>query len=503
MKKIFTLIALMVAAYQLSMGQAATSANVAIGSSYVNNAYVDVYPYQSAAPAGVDKTVHFKLNIGTRFKINEIKDAAGTIEGYIITPWKYTGSVTSKKGTEQKAVYYDTIAQRGKRAMLSRQQLKDSVAKKEAAVKAAKDKLLKDSLNLAKIKSEVTSVQAEVEINRQAAFQNAVRLNAQNVPLVRKNDAVSKMHLNAFTGLQSQANSKIIAGVEPDTVLKEKLIAAVVALPLKNSAAAKRYSEAYHASASRLNDAKQAYEAAKEKYKAHTDNLKTHIQELTILKKAYQPQSQPATDKPDPYAYKITKEKINDKLDTPADTADQAAIYDELAYLDSWANGWLFFISAKDFSDNCVLIYPSGDKFTWGFLTLPVKIRFDNSKGGRFDFEQNLNFGLTFGDKHQLVSTSDISLNYLLGLSIVNVPLDDATPTSSATSTAAVSTSIGLMLQYDKFQIGAFLGNDFAGAHASQFKYQGKPWLGFAIGISLFGEGKTTGSAQTQDSGKP
>lgn len=505
MKKTFTLIALMVAAYQLSMGQAPNSANVVIGSSYVNNAYVDVHPYQSGAPAGVDKTVHFKLNIGTKFKINGIKDSAGTIQGYIITPWKYTGSVTTKAGTDQKkATFYDSVAQEGKRAILARQRLKDSVAKKEAEVKAAKEKLLEDSLNVEKIKSEVTSVQAEVEVNRQAAFQNAVRLNAKNsVPVIRKNDALSKMHINVFTDLQAQANSKIIAGIEPDTVLKKKLIEAVGALPLKGRTSAKRYSEAYHASASRLNDAKQAYDKAKEKYKAHIDNLKGRTQELIALKKAYQPQSQPTTDKPDPYAYKITKKSINDRLDNPADAADQAAIYDELAYLDSWANGWLFFISAKDFSDNCVLIYPSSHKFTWGFLTLPVKMRFDNSKGGRFDFEQNLNFGLTFGDKHQLVSTSDISLNYLLGLSVVNVPLNDATATTSATSTAAVSTSIGLMLQYDKFQIGAFFGRDFAGAHANQFDYQGKPWLGFAIGISLFGEGKTTGSSQSQNSGTP
>jgi len=88
------------------------------------------------------------------------------------------------------------------------------------------------------------------------------------------------------------------------------------------------------------------------------------------------------------------------------------------------------------------------------------------------------------------------------GLSVVNVPLNNAStaPAGTATSTAAVSLSGGVMFQYAKFQMGVFIGWDFAGDHAYQFSYQGKPWLGFAIGLSLFGASQTTATAQSQPS---
>ena len=155
-------------------------------------------------------------------------------------------------------------------------------------------------------------------------------------------------------------------------------------------------------------------------------------------------------------------------------------------------------MNADDFTAKCLPIHPSSESFTWGFLTLPLKLRFDNDKGGRFNFEQNLNFGLTFGGKHQYVSKNDISFNYLAGISVVNVPLNNAMTGSEATSTAGFSFSLGGMFQIDKFQIGAYIGKDFAGDHANQFVYQGKTWLGIAIGISLFGEGKTTAGGQEQ-----
>jgi hypothetical protein len=54
------------------------------------------------------------------------------------------------------------------------------------------------------------------------------------------------------------------------------------------------------------------------------------------------------------------------------------------------------------------------------------------------------------------------------------------------------------MFQYNKFQIGLYVGKDFVGENANKFAYQGKPWLGLAIGVSLFGESKTTAGAQDQ-----
>jgi hypothetical protein len=100
--------------------------------------------------------------------------------------------------------------------------------------------------------------------------------------------------------------------------------------------------------------------------------------------------------------------------------------------------------------------------------------------------------------KHQMARTSDISWNYLAGISVVTVPLQNAstatTPPTPATSTAALSISGGVMFQYDKFQIGVFLGTDLAGSNANQFAYQSRQWIGIAIGLSLFGEGQTKAS---------
>ena len=253
-----------------------------------------------------------------------------------------------------------------------------------------------------------------------------------------------------------------------------------------------------------LREADKDYRATLDQLTGNRGDLIDKQNELNGLVNLFGPShGQSNNQSTDSNAYKVKKADKNIPLDASTDTTDQASKYEDLAFVDSWANGWEFFISAKDFTSYAVLIYPKSDKFTWGFLTLPVKMRFDNSKMGRFNFEQNLNFGLTFGDKHQFVSTSDVSLNTLVGLDVVNVPLNNATATTSASSTTAVSTSIGVMLQYDKFQMGVFLGTDFAGAHANQFDYQGKPWLGFAIGVSLFGESQTTSTSQSQNSGKP
>ncbi len=213
---------------------------------------------------------------------------------------------------------------------------------------------------------------------------------------------------------------------------------------------------------------------------------------------------------------KLKKDNLGVDPPTPSDPNSEYAKYVKLAYLDSWANDKLFFISAADFAPNTATVYPASNNFTWGFLTLPLKVRFDNNRHGIFDFEQNLNFGLTLGAKHQFVSHENVSLNYLFGVSVVNAPLNDASPAtpeipatattpeipakaaSPATTAPALSFSFGSMFQYDKFQIGLFIGKDFVGDNAYKFAYQGKPWIGIAIGVSLFGEGQTTATGQSQ-----
>ncbi|OWK71501.1 hypothetical protein [Pedobacter sp. AJM] len=161
--------------------------------------------------------------------------------------------------------------------------------------------------------------------------------------------------------------------------------------------------------------------------------------------------------------------------------------YKNLAYVDSWGNNMQFFISLKDFNDKCESIYPHKKGFTWGFLTLPIKARFGNSKAP-FTFEEKINFGISAGIRWQHVNRVYSASNLLGGVSVGGVKLD------KDNSASALSFSAGYMYQYDKFQIGLFTGVDFIDKSATEVSwgYQGKPWVGFAIGFSLFGQGNPT-----------
>ncbi len=188
----------------------------------------------------------------------------------------------------------------------------------------------------------------------------------------------------------------------------------------------------------------------------------------------------------DSNAYKILKSDIGIKSATIKNETLSKFKYKDLAYIDSWANNMQFFISLKDFNDKCESIYPHKRGFTWGFLTLPIKARFGNSKAP-FTFEEKINFGISAGLRWQHVNRVYSASNLLGGVSVGGVKID------KDNSASALSFSAGYMYQYDVFQIGIFTGVDFIDKSAGvSWGYQGKPWVGFAIGFSLFGENKTT-----------
>jgi hypothetical protein len=497
MKKSLTLLMVLLIACRICSAQTPTPAKVAIGSSYVNIGYVNVNPYLSGDTPRTDNTYYFKLNINTKFTVNEVKSnsSTGAIVGYVITPWNFPDNKT-------KGAFYDSVINAAKLKLKNQQRIKDSIMAKKAQLKAVKLEIAKDSILVVQTKAKYDSVQNLLNEKKSVALQSALTLDPKKAvsPAATK-DPLVKSKINSFALIQANYKSLLQTGKEPDSTTKQNLINATKSIPLASSSPLVTTHAELLVFQNHLQNASQAYRDAIENLKDNKAALVDSNKRLNgLVASLYHSAGNINNNTPDSSAYKVTKESKNYPLATTVDTTDRAARYDELAYLDSWANGWLFYITAKDFSDYCVSIFPKSDKFTWGFLTLPVKMRFDNSKGGRFDFEQNLNFGLTFGDKHQVKSTTDISLNYLAGLSVVSVPLNQSTATAASptTSTTAISTSAGFMFQYDKFQIGIFLGADFAGSNASKFNYQGKPWLGFAIGVSLFGEGKTTAGTQSQ-----
>lgn len=185
---------------------------------------------------------------------------------------------------------------------------------------------------------------------------------------------------------------------------------------------------------------------------------------------------------------KLRMEDINIKLNL------------QYKYIGYWSNYLQFRMSLGDLNDKTVEYYGSSNNFTYGVMTLPIKVRFGNGKERYFDFEENLNLGFTFGYQRQIHSRVKQSFNILGGVGISRVTFnedDRPDPTSTEETAAALMLSIGSLYQYETFQVGVFFGTDLIpGSTGNKWDFQGKPWLGIAIGVSLF----TNSKEKTSDS---
>jgi hypothetical protein len=175
-------------------------------------------------------------------------------------------------------------------------------------------------------------------------------------------------------------------------------------------------------------------------------------------------------------------------------------------YIGSWANEKDFIIDLKVFNLGAKPYYGKRNDFTWGVMTLPIKARLGDKKEKFFDVEENLNLGFTFGLRHQIQSKKEQALNYLVGISIARVRTDSISLKNNFTApqssiAPALMISGGILYQYETFQVGIFLGVDnVMGELGRNWKFQGKPWLGFAIGVSLFSRnGTQSGTGSNSD----
>lgn len=171
---------------------------------------------------------------------------------------------------------------------------------------------------------------------------------------------------------------------------------------------------------------------------------------------------------------------------------------DELEYIGPWANFKEFALPVTTFNGTCKLYYGKKNDFTWGVMTLPIKVRFGNNEDRFFNFEEKLNLGFNFGIRHQIQGRVEQSLNYLIGVGVTSVKTDSISLKNkikpSSTSSTALSFNIGVLYQYETFQIGLFLGSDFIPeALGKDWRYQGKPWVGIAVGVSLYSRNVTQG----------
>lgn len=135
-----------------------------------------------------------------------------------------------------------------------------------------------------------------------------------------------------------------------------------------------------------------------------------------------------------------------------------------------------------------------------GTLLLPVKMRGRDHRP--FDFSKDVTLGTAAGFKLRINETREEYANILVGVGLTSVALDSVNTLGAvheSTDRAALTWTTGLMIEIDRFQFGAFVGQDrLSQPNQKDWVYQGKLWLALGLGYSLFGSGGTEKPAGAQ-----
>ncbi len=140
------------------------------------------------------------------------------------------------------------------------------------------------------------------------------------------------------------------------------------------------------------------------------------------------------------------------------------------------------------FDENFTKYYKRWLPITAGFYSIPFKIRIKN-----FDFEQDLNVGLSIGFpfrvNRRLEKRWIFEPHFGLGITKINLTAKNTGGTVTDVRTAnALTLSGGLLFRFtEKINIGVFGGYDFLGQNDidTQWIYNKKFWLGFGINIAF------------------
>ncbi|WP_103865558.1 hypothetical protein [Aquimarina sp. I32.4] len=147
----------------------------------------------------------------------------------------------------------------------------------------------------------------------------------------------------------------------------------------------------------------------------------------------------------------------------------------------------------------------NGDKpkrsFVSSAITIPIKVRFGDNKEHDekkkyFDFEGNTNVGITAGFRDRINNNGKNYISYLGGLSIASAKITPETAEIDSETNASILTPfLGILYEYDDFQIGTFVGWDHIGGKLGKsWVYQGNAWIGFGIGYNIFTSKDSNGS---------
>ncbi len=156
-----------------------------------------------------------------------------------------------------------------------------------------------------------------------------------------------------------------------------------------------------------------------------------------------------------------------------------------------------FFIPLTDFDNVCTESI-SRRSFAVGIPTIPAKLRFGNGGTGveprYFRFDGNVSLGLSAGFKYSFGADMQYAINGLGGFTIASVNVDSLTTKGRVkvnTSAASFSPHVGLVFDFQQFQIGLYSGIDFLYGEPNKYwVYRNQPWLGIGLGYNIFKVGK-------------
>lgn len=191
------------------------------------------------------------------------------------------------------------------------------------------------------------------------------------------------------------------------------------------------------------------------------------------------------------------------KGDSSADVSDKVDYSGVGTYVDVAADGKHFLMKLTDLDSKCKEYFGNRHDFTWGAVTIPLKMRFGDGEKKYFGVEPTANLGLFAGWRRQIRGAKVQAINLLFGTSASNITLRDEDvdmvkyleADSSAIrpdNALAISASIGTVYQIESFQIGIFLGWDIVPSQLGRhWRHRDTPWLGIGIGFGLFAKDKT------------
>jgi hypothetical protein len=141
----------------------------------------------------------------------------------------------------------------------------------------------------------------------------------------------------------------------------------------------------------------------------------------------------------------------------------------------------------------------------FGILNYPFKFR---PQKHMQDFSGSFNVGAAVAYTLRHDSLSKWSQSIVGGFGISSITLDKASVSNNAGSLdstnglTALTLSIGYMLDYNKIQIGVFMGVDrISNLNNSNFgwKFQGNPWFSIGLGYSIFSTNNSSSQTSTAD----